>query len=143
MTSSQTFTAGDGVRLAYRLEGPDDGPVVMFANSIATTLRMWDPQIPALIERRRVLRYDFRGHGGSEVPPGAYSADRFGGDVLELLDHLEISTVDFVGLSLGGLVGQWLGVHRTDRIDSSPHGSDRQAGTGQHGRLAWRSPGLG
>jgi len=117
MRESHTFTAGDGVRLAYRLDGHEDAPVVVLANSIATTLRMWDPQIPALIEHRRVLRYDYRGHGGSDAPAGAYSADRFGRDVLELLDQLDTGRVDFVGLSLGGYVGQWLAIHAPERID--------------------------
>jgi 3-oxoadipate enol-lactonase len=117
MPESQIFTAGDGVRLAYRLDGHENAPVAVFANSIATTLRMWDPQIAALSQRRRVLRYDYRGHGGSDIPPGAYSADRLGRDVLELLDHLQIGAVDFVGLSLGGYVGQWLGIHAPARID--------------------------
>ncbi len=116
MPESQTFTTGDGVPLAYRLDGRENAPVVALANSIATTLRMWDPQIPALSEHRRVLRYDYRGHGKSGTPPGAYSADRFGRDVLELLDHLHISSVDFVGLSLGGLVGQWLAIHAPERV---------------------------
>lgn len=117
MPESQIFTAGDGVRLAYRLDGHENAPIVVLANSIATTLRMWDPQIPALVEHRRVLRYDYRGHGGSDTPPGVYSADRFGRDVLELLDHLQIGSVDFVGLSLGGFVGQWLAVHAPKRIE--------------------------
>jgi 3-oxoadipate enol-lactonase len=117
MPESQTFTAGDGVRLAYRLDGHENAPTVVLANSIATTLRMWDPQIPALTEHRRVLRYDYRGHGGSDSPPGAYSADRLGRDVLELLDHLHIGAVDFVGLSLGGYVGQWLAIHAPERVD--------------------------
>jgi 3-oxoadipate enol-lactonase len=117
MPESQTFTAGDGVRLAYRLDGHENARTVVLANSIATTLRMWDPQIPALSEHRRVLRYDYRGHGDSDVPPGAYSADRLGHDVLELLDHLHIGAVDFVGLSLGGYVGQWMAIHAPERIE--------------------------
>lgn len=117
MTNSQTFTAGDGHRIAYSLDGPQDAPIVVFANSIATTLRMWEPQLSAFTNSRRVLRYDYRGHGGSDTPPGAYSADRFGRDVIELLDHLSIARADFVGLSLGGLVGQWLGIRAAERIN--------------------------
>jgi 3-oxoadipate enol-lactonase len=117
MTDLSFFTTGDGCRLAYRLDGPHDAPVLVLSNSIGTTLRMWDGQIADLAGRYRVLRYDLRGHGASDVPPGAYSFDRLGRDVVELLDHLEIDTVVFCGLSLGGFVGQWLGVHVPERID--------------------------
>jgi 3-oxoadipate enol-lactonase len=117
MTSLSFFTTGDGCRLAYRLDGPDSAPVLVLSNSIGTTLRMWDGQIPELTRCHRVLRYDLRGHGASDVPAGAYSFDRLGRDVVELLDALGIDTVAFCGLSLGGLVGQWLGVHVPERIE--------------------------
>ncbi|MGX8008615.1 alpha/beta fold hydrolase [Mesorhizobium sp. ORM8.1] len=127
MTDTLHFTAGDGARIAYRFDGPQDRPVLMLSNSIATTFHMWDGQVPELAKSFRVLRYDFRGHGGSDAPAGAYSLDRFGRDVLELLDFLDISRVHFLGLSLGGFVGQWLGVHAPERIErlilsnTSPH----------------------
>jgi 3-oxoadipate enol-lactonase len=117
MTDLSYVTTGDGCRLAYRLDGPGDAPVVVLSNSIATTLRMWDRQIAALAERYRVLRYDTRGHGASDAPGGAYSFDRLGRDVIELLDALGIETVTFCGLSFGGLIGQWLGVHAPERIE--------------------------
>ncbi|MDX8482005.1 alpha/beta fold hydrolase [Mesorhizobium sp. VK24D] len=117
MTETLHFTAGDGSRIAYRLEGPEDRPVLVLSNSIATTLHMWDGQVPELAGSFRVLRYDFRGHGGSDAPAGAYSLDRLGRDVLELLDYLEIARVHFLGLSLGGFVGQWLGIHTPERIE--------------------------
>ncbi|UUZ92638.1 hypothetical protein LJK87_46255 [Paenibacillus sp. P25] len=66
----QFITTGDGYRIAYRLDGPANGPVLVLANSIATTLHMWDRQIPELSKHFRVLRYDFRGHGASDVPVG-------------------------------------------------------------------------
>lgn len=78
---------------------------------------MWDPQIEAFIKHFRVLRCDSRGHGRSDVPPGAYSVDRLGRDVIELLDSLKIGRVHFCGLSLGGIVGQWLGIHAPERIE--------------------------
>lgn len=112
-----TFTTGDGVRIAYRLDGPADRPALLLSNSIGTTLAMWDRQVPVLAERFRVIRYDFRGHGGSDVPPGAYSADRLGRDALELLDHLGVARAHVLGLSLGGFVGQWLGIHAPERVD--------------------------
>lgn len=110
-------TTGDGCRLAYRSDGAADKPVLLLSNSIGTDLTMWDPQIEALGKHFRVLRYDSRGHGASDVPAGPYSMDRLGRDVIELLDALNISRVHFLGLSLGGMVGQWLGIHAPERID--------------------------
>ena len=117
MKDLSIFTTGDGCHIAYRFDGPADNPVLVLSNSIGTTLNMWDKQIPDLSKHFRVLRYDTRGHGSSEVPRGAYSVDRLGRDVIELLDSLKISRVHFCGLSLGGIVGQWLGIHTPDRID--------------------------
>ncbi|WP_432719677.1 alpha/beta fold hydrolase [Jeongeupia wiesaeckerbachi] len=117
MDNQSFFTTGDGCKIAYRLDGPADKPVLMLANSIATTLAMWDGQISALTKHFRVLRYDMRGHGQSDAPVGAYSLDRLGRDVVELLDALGIGQIHFCGLSLGGIVGQWLGIHAASRID--------------------------
>jgi 3-oxoadipate enol-lactonase len=111
------FTTGDGTRIAYRLDGSADRPVVVLANSIGTNMHMWDSLIAALSDDFRVLRYDMRGHGASDVPDGAYAIGRFGGDVIELLDALGIQRVHFIGLSLGGFVGQWLAIHNPERID--------------------------
>ncbi|QPC91388.1 alpha/beta fold hydrolase [Mesorhizobium sp. INR15] len=108
---------GDGTRIAYRFDGEAGKPVLVLSNSIGTTLHMWDGQIDELSQHFHVLRYDFRGHGGSSAPAGAYSLDRLGRDVIELLDALAIGRVHFLGLSLGGFVGQWLGVHAPERID--------------------------
>jgi 3-oxoadipate enol-lactonase len=90
--------------------------VVVFSNSLGTTLEMWDRQLPALRDLR-VLRYDSRGHGRSPVPDGPYSMADLGGDVVELLDRLEIERASFCGISLGGMVGVWLGVHAPERLD--------------------------
>ena len=117
MQDRSFFTSGDGYRIAYRFDGPTDKPVLVLSNSIATTLNMWDGQIQALSQHFRVLRYDMRGHGASDVPVGAYSLDRLGRDVIEMLDALDIDRVHFCGLSLGGFVGQWLGFHTPERID--------------------------
>jgi 3-oxoadipate enol-lactonase len=107
---------GDGCRLAYRFDGPEKAPVLLLSNSLGTDLSMWEPQIAAWTERFRVLRYDQRGHGGSDAPAGAYSLDRLGRDIVELLDALDLDRVDFCGLSLGGMMGQWLGVRAPDRL---------------------------
>jgi 3-oxoadipate enol-lactonase len=117
MSGTSSLATGDGARLAYRIDGSSDRPTLLLANSIATTLHMWDGQIAELSRRFRVVRYDMRGHGASSVPPGAYSIDRFGRDVIELLDALRIERTHFLGLSLGGSVGQWLGIHAPERID--------------------------
>lgn len=117
MNELNFVSAGDGTRIAYRIDGDAGKPVLVLSNSIGTTLRMWDAQVDGLSAHFRVLRYDFRGHGGSSVPAGAYSLDRLGRDVIELLDALGIERAHFLGLSLGGFVGQWLGVHAPERID--------------------------
>lgn len=117
MNERSFITAGDGYRIAYRLDGHPTNPALVLSNSIATTLEMWDGQIPELTKYFRVLRYDTRGHGISSAPSGAYSIDRLGRDVIELLDALHIEHVHFLGLSLGGMIGQWLGIHAADRID--------------------------
>ena len=117
MMDHTIFTTLDGCEIAWRLDGNADLPVLMLSNSIGTDLHMWDTQMPALTREYRVLRYDMRGHGQSGVPVGAYSLDRLGHDALELLDALNLSTVHFCGLSLGGMVGQWLGIHAPERIE--------------------------
>ncbi len=122
MKNRSFITTGDGVRIAYRfdepgLEVPADAPVLVLSNSIATSLEMWDGEIAALTRHFRVLRFDTRGHGASGVPATPYSLDRLGRDVVELLDALRLARVHFCGLSLGGFIGQWLGVHVPERID--------------------------
>ncbi|SDH08599.1 3-oxoadipate enol-lactonase [Pseudomonas flavescens] len=102
--------------LNYRLDGPADAPVLVLSNSLGTNLHMWDAQIPAFSEHFRVLRYDTRGHGQSLVSAGFYSIEQNGRDVLALLDALVIDTVHFCGLSMGGLIGQWLGIHAGERL---------------------------
>ncbi len=111
------ITTGDKVRIGYRFDGSEQLPVLILSNSIATTYHMWDGEVEALSQHFRVLRYDFRGHGESSVPEGAYSLDRLGRDVLEMMDALGIQRAHFLGLSLGGFIGQWLGVHAPERID--------------------------
>lgn len=111
------ITTGDNARIAYRFDGAEHLPVLILSNSIATTYHMWDGEVDALSQHFRVLRFDMRGHGESSVPAGAYSLDRVGRDVLEMMDALGIRRAHFLGLSLGGFIGQWLGVHAPERID--------------------------
>jgi 3-oxoadipate enol-lactonase len=105
-------------RFNYRLDGPANGPVVVFSNSLGTNLAMWDRQIPALAQTLRVLRYDMRGHGLSSVTPGPYTIEGLARDVVGLLDALKIERAHFCGLSVGGALGQWLGVHAANRFKS-------------------------
>src|ERR687893_1878891 len=111
------MTAGSTVEVHYLLEGSEDAPVLVLSNSLGTTLDMWDEQAPALSERFRLVRYDHRGHGGSPVPPGPYTIEDLGGDVLALLDRLGIERVSFCGLSLGGMVGMWLASEVPRRVE--------------------------
>ena len=108
---------GDGCRISYRFDGPEGAPVLLLSNSLGTDMAMWAPQMAAWTRDFRVLRYDQRGHGGSDAPVGAYSLDRLGRDVVEMLDALDLAKVHFCGLSLGGMVGQWMGVHAPDRLN--------------------------
>ncbi|MGW7774467.1 3-oxoadipate enol-lactonase [Pseudomonas machongensis] len=105
----------DGV-LNYQLEGPEHAPVLVLSNSLGTNLHMWDTQMPLWTEHFRVLRYDTRGHGDSLVTEGPYSIEQLGRDVLALLDALQIERAHFCGLSMGGLIGQWLGINAGERL---------------------------
>ena len=100
----------------YRFDGPADAPVLVLSNSLGTDLDMWSPQIAAFTTAFRVLRYDTRGHGRSSVTPGPYTLELLGGDVVALLDGLGIARAHFCGISMGGLIGQWLGVHAPARL---------------------------
>lgn len=105
----------DGV-LNYQLEGPEHAPVLVLSNSLGTNLHMWDTQVPLWTKHFRVLRYDTRGHGDSLVTEGPYSIEQLGRDVLALLDALQIERAHFCGLSMGGLIGQWLGINAGERL---------------------------
>ena len=107
----------DGCLLNVSVEGRDGGPTLMLSNSLGCTLQMWEPQMKTLTQLFRVIRYDRRGHGKSSVPPGPYSMERLGRDVLAILDDLNIEKVHWCGLSMGGMVGQWLGANAPDRVE--------------------------
>lgn len=102
--------------LHYQIDGPQDAPVLVLSNSLGTDLHMWDAQIPAFSQHFRVVRFDTRGHGRSLVTPGPYSIEQLGRDVLALLDALHIERAHFCGLSMGGLIGQWLGINAGERL---------------------------
>jgi 3-oxoadipate enol-lactonase len=110
----------DTARGAFRItvDGDAAAPVLMLSNSLGTTLEMWDPQVAALSEHYRLIRYDTRGHGGSPVTPGPYSFADLGQDVLALLDALGIERAAFCGISMGGHTGLWLGIHAGTRFNA-------------------------
>jgi len=106
----------DDHHIHYELSGTGNGELLVLSNSLGSSLRMWDKVMPALEANHRMLRYDTRGHGASGVSAPPYTLDQLGGDLLFLLDHLGVDHVSFCGLSLGGLTGQWLGIHAPERV---------------------------
>ncbi|MCO1656875.1 3-oxoadipate enol-lactonase [Pseudonocardia humida] len=106
------------VRLHHVDEGPRDAPAIVLSGSLGSTLQMWRPQVAALTERFRVVRVDHRGHGGSPVPAGPYTIGELAGDVLALLDELGLDRVAWCGLSMGGMIGMYLGSEAPHRLSS-------------------------
>jgi 3-oxoadipate enol-lactonase/4-carboxymuconolactone decarboxylase len=109
----------DNARCYYRLDGLDDRPVLMLSHSLGQDHTMWDAQAADLIRHFRVLRYDIRGHGASEVTSGDYRIDQLATDALTLADALGIDRFAFCGLSLGGMIGQWLAARAPDRLTAA------------------------
>jgi 3-oxoadipate enol-lactonase len=107
----------DGCTIHVEVEGPQSAPVLMLSNSLGTNMHMWDDQVPAFTRHFRLVRFDRRGHGKSSVPKGPYSIERLGRDALAVLDGLGIERVNWCGLSMGGMEGQWLGANAPSRID--------------------------
>ncbi|HHK74575.1 MAG TPA: 3-oxoadipate enol-lactonase [Rhizobiales bacterium] len=112
----ELYIESDGGRLFVRVEGAHDAPVLLLHHSLATNLHSWDRIVPALAEHYRVVRFDARGHGKSDAPAGPYDLAHLTEDVLRILDHLEINRAHFLGLSMGGMVGQLLGLSHGDRV---------------------------
>jgi 3-oxoadipate enol-lactonase len=108
----------NGIRVNYTLEGPATGPIITMSNSLASNLSMWDPQMSVLTSRFRVLRYDTRGHGGTEAPAGPYSLDELAEDVPALWQALGITRTHFIGLSMGGMIGQILALKYPQMLQS-------------------------
>ena len=107
----------NGTEINYRWDGDERSPVLVLSNSLTTDLRLWDEQIPAFTKHFRVLRYDNRGHGRSSSPSGEYTLDDIASDALSLMDYLGVSKACLCGISLGGMVGMWLGIHEPSRVD--------------------------
>jgi 3-oxoadipate enol-lactonase len=100
----------------YSLSADAERPVLMFSNSLGTEFSMWNAQADFFAKQFRILRYDTRGHGQSSVTPGPYSIEQLGNDVLDLLDDLDFDRVHFCGLSMGGMIGMWLGMNAPERL---------------------------
>lgn len=107
----------NGIHINYELSGKEGAPMVVLSHSLSSSMIMWEPQLAVLEPRFQVLRYDMRGHGQSDAPEGAYTLEQLGEDVIGLLDALEVKTVHFVGLSIGGMIGQCLGLNHAHRLD--------------------------
>jgi 3-oxoadipate enol-lactonase / 4-carboxymuconolactone decarboxylase len=110
------FATVDNARIFYRLEGEAGRPVLVLSSSIGADHSLWAQQVPDLLQHFQVLRYDTRGHGASDAPNAEYSIELLGRDVLGLAGTLKISKFAFCGLSLGGMIGQWLGFNAGDRL---------------------------
>src|SRR4051812_36594293 len=106
----------DGCGLHYRWDGDEGQQVLLFSTSLGYTLEMWDPQIEDLSQRYRILRYDHRGHGASQAPAGPFTIERMTLDVEELMAGLDLSAVDYCGLSIGGMIGMGLCARRPQLI---------------------------
>ena len=100
----------------YRVDGPDNAPVLMLSHSLGLSYEAWDAQAADCQRFFRVIRYDVRGHGASSSTPGDYTIEQLSQDALALADHLGASRFAFCGLSIGGMIGQWLGVHARERL---------------------------
>jgi 3-oxoadipate enol-lactonase len=107
----------DNCPIHVRVDGPEGAPVLMLSNSLGTDLTMWDDQVGPFTKQFRLVRYDRRGHGKSGVPEGPYTMERLGKDALAIIDGLGLKKVNWCGLSMGGMVGMWLGANAPERID--------------------------
>jgi len=110
------FAISEGARVFYRLEGAEDKPLLVLVHSLGVDHGLWDPQMPALLRYFQVLRLDLRGHGSSDSLPGDYTIERLGRDMITAVDSAKRDRFAYCGLSLGGMIGQWLGVNAADRI---------------------------
>jgi 3-oxoadipate enol-lactonase len=106
----------NGIQMNHELSGQENGQVVMLSHSLGSSLVMWNPQIESLEPRFRVLRYDTRGHGGSEAAQGPYALEMLGQDAIGLMDALKLDKVHWVGLSMGGMIGQFIALNHPDRL---------------------------
>jgi len=111
-------TRVNGIQINYEISGNADGSVVVMSHSLACNLNMWTPQVKALEHAFRVMRYDMRGHGLSDAPAGPYDLNTLGEDAIGLLDSLNLDAVHWVGLSMGGMIGQYMALNYPHRLKS-------------------------
>jgi len=111
------FVKSGEAQIHYELEGPGGSPVLVFSNSLGTDYSLWDPQAHEFQNKLRLLRYDSRGHGQSSSTPGPYYVEQLAKDVIAILDALQLDRVNFCGLSLGGMIGMWLGANAPKRLN--------------------------
>lgn len=116
MTDNISLQATRNGKFRVAQDGPDDAPVLIFSNSLGTTLEMWEAQVAPFAQTLRVVRYDTRGHGGSVGPQDPSTFDLLGSDVLAIMDALDIASASFCGISMGGHTGLWLAIHAPERF---------------------------
>jgi 3-oxoadipate enol-lactonase len=112
------FARANGIVLHYQIQGRQEGPTIVFLNSLGSDLRIWQEVVPAFAERFRIVLYDKRGHGLSDAPPAPYTIDDHADDLLALLDHLGVRSAVLVGLSVGGMIAQRLAVRTPERVEA-------------------------
>ncbi|HMK12454.1 MAG TPA: 3-oxoadipate enol-lactonase [Acidimicrobiales bacterium] len=115
---TETVNVSDGTHIAYAEVGDEHAPPLVLVHSLGCDHHMWDPQIEDFAQTHRVIAIDIRGHGASDAPDDDYTLDRLGLDVIDLVDWLGVDGFDYCGLSVGGLVGQWLGLNAGTRLRS-------------------------
>jgi len=108
----------NNIDIHYRFDGMESGPLLMMAHAMGTSHRLWDWQVPALAERYRLLRYDWRGHGDTSAPAGPYTLTQFVDDAVGLMDVLSLDKVHWIGISTGGMIGQGIAIHHGHRLQS-------------------------
>ncbi len=111
------FLSRDGARLWWRTDGDPSKPALLLGNSLGTDLTLWEPILPQLLDRFHVIRYDLRGHGASDASPGAYTIEALARDALAIADAAGVARFCFAGISIGGMIGQWLGANAIERLD--------------------------
>ena len=113
-----TVITVNGINIHYKLEGPENGPSIVFSNSLGTDMRIWDEVISYLPKNLKILRYDKRGHGLSDCPNSPYSMGVLVNDIEALMDTLKLKNSLFIGLSIGGMIAQGLAVKRLDLVSA-------------------------
>jgi 3-oxoadipate enol-lactonase len=134
---SSMTTRVNGLSFRTRLDGKEGAPWLVFSNSLLTDLTLWDAQVGEFNNRYRILRYDQRGHGGTEVPAGPATLEELATDAEALMAHFDIEDATFIGVSMGAATGLLLATRAPGRV-AAVLASDGQAGTAPGGAQAWQ-----